>query len=96
MQEELRFKESDRIKAMCSQFQKLGIDISEKKDGIELTGDLDNKIYPGTVSSLNDHRIAMSLAVLALRGTGKVKILDSECIETSFPGFKYELKKSLG
>jgi 3-phosphoshikimate 1-carboxyvinyltransferase len=39
------------------------------------------------VSSHGDHRIAMSMAVAALSATAAVTIEDTECTETSFPGF---------
>jgi len=93
--QELRYKESDRIKAIVTQFKKLGVDIREEKDGMVINGDRNFKAGEGTVDSYGDHRIAMSLSILALSSSGKVSILDSDCINTSFPGFKYNLKKSL-
>jgi len=90
---ELRNKESDRIKALCTQFKKIGVDISEQKDGFEITGNKNSDISGGTVESMGDHRIAMSLAVLSLLSKNSTTILDSDCIDTSFPGFKYILKK---
>ncbi len=90
---ELRNKESDRITALCTQFKKVGVDISEQKDGFEITGNKNSDISGGTVESMGDHRIAMSLAVLSLLSKNSTTILDSDCIDTSFPGFKYILKK---
>lgn len=93
--EELRFKESDRIKSLVSQFRKLNVDIREREDGMVIKGKSDFKAGEGTVSSTGDHRIAMSLSILALLSKGTVTILDSDCINISFPGFKYNLKKIL-
>mgnify|MGYP001145942444 CR=1 FL=1 len=93
--EELRYKESDRISSIASQFRKLGVDIEEKTDGLIINGDKNLKVEEGVVESFGDHRVAMSLAILSLLSKGKVKILSSECIDTSFPGFKYILKKVL-
>jgi 3-phosphoshikimate 1-carboxyvinyltransferase len=90
---ELRNKESDRITALCTQFKKIGVDISEQTDGFEITGNKNSDISGGTVESMGDHRIAMSLAVLSLLSKNSTTILDSDCIDTSFPGFKYILKK---
>ncbi len=90
---ELRNKESDRITALCTQFKKVGVDISERKDGFEIIGNNNSDISGGTVKSMGDHRIAMSLAVLSLLSKNSTIILDSDCIDTSFPGFKYILKK---
>jgi 3-phosphoshikimate 1-carboxyvinyltransferase len=92
---ELRFKESDRVSSITTQFLKLGVDIEAKDDALIIKGFKDLKIGEGTLECNGDHRIAMALAILSLKTKGKVKILDSECISTSFPGFKYELKKTV-
>ena len=92
---ELRFKESDRIKSITSQFTKLGVDIREKEDGMVINGNRNLKIKDSTVDGMNDHRIGMSLAILGLRSTGTINITGSEYIDTSFPGFKYELRKAI-
>jgi len=94
--EELRYKESDRIKSIVSQFSKLNVDIEEKKDGMVIKGNGNLITGNGTVDSLGDHRIAMALSVLALRSKESVTILNSSCIDTSFPGFLYNLKEALG
>ena len=90
---ELRNKESDRISALSTQLKKVGVDIREQKDGFEIRGNSDSNINGGTVESMGDHRIAMSLAILSLLSKNSTTILDSDCIDTSFPGFKYILKK---
>ncbi len=92
---ELRFKESNRIKSIVSQFKKLNVDIEEKEDGIIIKGNSNFKTGEGVVKSFGDHRIAMSLSILALLSSGNVTILDSDCVNVSFPGFKYNLKKIL-
>jgi 3-phosphoshikimate 1-carboxyvinyltransferase len=93
--EELRYKESDRIKSIVSQFEKLNVNIEEKEDGMVIKGDVNFQAGEGSVESFGDHRIAMSLSILALLSTGNVTVLDSDCINTSFPGFTYNLKKVL-
>ena len=92
---ELRYKESDRISSIVSQFKKLGIKVQEKEDNLIIEGDRNLRVGEGSVDSFGDHRIAMSLAILSLLSKGKVKILNSDCINTSFPGFNYILKKVL-
>ena len=92
---ELRYKESDRISSIVSQFKKLGIKVKEKEDNLIIEGDKNLRVGEGSVDSFGDHRIAMSLAILSLLSKGKVKILRSDCINTSFPDFKYILKKLL-
>jgi len=92
---ELRFKESDRISSITTQFSKLGVNIEAKDDNLIIKGSRNLKIGEGSLECNRDHRIAMALAILSLKTKGKVKILDSGCIDTSFPGFKYELKKAV-
>jgi len=85
--EELRVKETDRIKAVVTEFERLGIEIKENKDGMEIVGT--QTVNGGIeVESYHDHRIAMSLAVLALNTEKGITIKGSEIIATSFPNFK--------
>jgi 3-phosphoshikimate 1-carboxyvinyltransferase len=92
---ELRFKESDRISCLVAQFKKAGVSIEEMEDGIIINGNPDLKINEGVYESYGDHRMAMSVAILGLKSETSIKVLGSECIDTSFPGFKYELKKAV-
>ncbi|HWR58612.1 MAG TPA: 3-phosphoshikimate 1-carboxyvinyltransferase, partial [Thermodesulfovibrionales bacterium] len=89
--EELRVKESDRIKAMASELRKLGVELEEYPDGMAIKG---KAILKGCgVESHGDHRIAMSLAVAALIAEGKTIINHASCVGISFPGFFEELKR---
>ena len=88
---ELRLKESDRIKSIASEFKKAGIAVDEFPDGLEIHGCRNLKISPSNFVSYGDHRIAMALAVLALKGGGRFTISGTSCIDTSFPGFKDKL-----
>ncbi|MFP4198737.1 MAG: 3-phosphoshikimate 1-carboxyvinyltransferase, partial [Halanaerobium sp.] len=82
--EELRVKETDRIKAVVTEFERLGIEIKENEDGMEISGP--QQVEGGIeVESYHDHRIAMSLAVLALNTEKGITINGSEIIATSFP-----------
>ena len=83
--EELRVKETDRIAAMCSSLGALGADIAPLADGMKIRGG--EMLRGGRVDSHGDHRIAMSMAVAALRAHEEVEIVDTACTETSFPGF---------
>lgn len=83
---ELRIKETDRIKALCIELKKAGAEIEELPDGMIIRG---NRDINGTVfESYNDHRIAMSLAIMGLRAKGKTVIKGTSCIKTSFPDFE--------
>lgn len=93
--EELRVKETDRIKAVVTEFERLGIEIRENEDGMEISGV--QTVEGGIeVESYHDHRIAMSLAVLALNSEKGITINGSEIIATSFPNFKKLLAEVIG
>jgi 3-phosphoshikimate 1-carboxyvinyltransferase len=84
---ELRVKESDRIGAMAAALAKLGVSCEEYPDGIRVDGPA--QILPGVrCDSRGDHRIAMSLAVLSAAAGVPVEVTETECIDTSFPGFR--------
>ena len=86
----LRHKESDRAETIRREYEKMGIkvDISEKNI-MKIEG---GEISPATTFSHNDHRIAMSLAVSALRCQGNVIIQNAECVEKSYPTFFEDLE----
>lgn len=89
--QELRVKESDRIKAVVSNLQNCEIDAKELEDGFEIIG---GKFHDGEIKSFGDHRIAMSFLIANLKAN--IKIDDEECIKTSFPNFKNILKDIIG
>ncbi len=88
---ELRVKESDRIAVTASQLNRLGASVSELPDGLEIQGGASLK---GTdVDSFTDHRIAMSLAVAALRAKGSTTIRRAEAAAVSYPPFASTLEQ---
>jgi len=87
---ELRVKESDRIKTMVSELKKMGADIQELEDGMFIVGP--TKLKGTTVKSYGDHRVAMALTIAGLLAEGKTTVEDTDCIQTSFPGFEEILK----
>ncbi|ROR32296.1 3-phosphoshikimate 1-carboxyvinyltransferase [Inmirania thermothiophila] len=89
---ELRVKESDRIAAMAEALQGVGIEARPLPDGIVVRG---GRIRGGSVWSHGDHRVAMAMAVAALRAEGTVLVRDCAAVATSFPGFA-ELAARLG
>jgi len=83
---ELRVKEADRIKGMCINLERLGVHVEEYDDGMVIHGA--QRIEPkGVLDSYGDHRIAMSLAVLASHASAPVVITNTSCISTSYPEF---------
>ena len=91
---ELRVKESDRLAVMATELGKMGASISELADGLEITGG--NQLYGAEVDSYTDHRIAMSLAIAALRAKGKTTIHRAEAASISYPNFVDTLIGVLG
>ncbi|MHB1391966.1 MAG: 3-phosphoshikimate 1-carboxyvinyltransferase [Clostridia bacterium] len=89
----LRFKESDRLKAICSELGKLGACIIEKQDGLVIDGR--KSLRGGKVDSWNDHRIAMALAIAATRCEEPVTISNASSVKKSYPDF-WEQYRALG
>ncbi len=81
----LRYKESDRLKALENELKKIGIDATATKDSLIVNG-APEKLHGAEIECYNDHRIAMSFAVLGLKVKGIV-IKDEKCVAKSFPGF---------
>ncbi len=93
---ELRHKESDRIKNMQEGFNKIGIKTKSTKDSLKIYGNPNIKIKKIlNIFSNGDHRIAMSWAILGLLLGIKLKIHNFETVNTSFPNF-VKLIKNIG
>ncbi len=90
--EELRYKESDRIRTVVRGLKSLGVKVEEKQDGMVIEGGF---VGGGTVNSFGDHRIAMAFAIAGLRSSSDVHIQDCACVSTSFPNF-VELAQETG
>lgn len=92
--ERVRLKECDRLHAMAVELSKLGADIREKPDGLIIEGK--KSLHGGTVSSWNDHRIAMALAAITPRIEGNLTIEGAESVKKSYPRFWDDFKKAGG
>ena len=91
---ELRVKESDRIAVMVQQLNRMGAQVRELPDGMEITG---GTPLTGTdVDSHTDHRIAMSLAIAALNASGTTTIHRAEAASVSYPDFTPTLQQVCG
>ena len=94
--EELRYKESDRISAVSDGLKRSGVNVSEKQDKLTIFGKGNQKIKGGSIiDASNDHRIAMSFAILGSITEKSVEIRGASSIKTSFPNF-IDLMNSLG
>ncbi|HIV75167.1 MAG TPA: 3-phosphoshikimate 1-carboxyvinyltransferase [Candidatus Pseudogracilibacillus intestinigallinarum] len=83
--EELRVKETDRIKAVVDVLSTLGANIEETEDGMIIHGK--TALRGGNISSYYDHRIAMMGAIAALIANSEVWIDDTDSINISYPAF---------
>ncbi|MDM8533849.1 3-phosphoshikimate 1-carboxyvinyltransferase [Clostridiaceae bacterium HSG29] len=81
----LRLKESDRLKAISSEINKLGGNIIEFDDGLEVYPI--NKGIKSEVKSFNDHRIAMALSIFSTRVNGNIILNGETAINKSYPDF---------
>ena len=91
--ERLRIKECDRISCVKEELSKLGAKIEELKDGMIIKGV--DSLSGGILDSHNDHRLAMSFAMLSTIALGEITILGAECVQKSYPNF-WEVFESLG
>lgn len=88
---ELRVKETDRLHAIATELQKLSPgSIEEREDGLVIHGK--SEIRRAQVKSYDDHRMAMSLAVLGAAGEG-VLIENPESVNISYPTFFSEIER---
>ena len=93
----LRHKESDRIASVASEIRKLGGNVKELSDGLEIEGTLGPRplsLHGATINTWDDHRIAMAFSVAGLVVPG-VSILKPQVVTKSFPGF-FEALTSIG
>jgi 3-phosphoshikimate 1-carboxyvinyltransferase len=89
--EELRVKETDRIKVMAAELKKLGAEISETPDGFIIDGP--QKLKGAVVDGHDDHRVAMSMTIAGLVASEQTIVNDSKCAGDSFPGFAETLAR---
>lgn len=89
-----RVKECNRLLAMVTELRKLNIQAKELEDGIQIEGcggNLDQLKLPASIFCYNDHRIAMSFAVLSAR-VPQITIQDKECVDKTYPTFWLDLE----
>ena len=90
--EELRVKESDRIKAICKNLKEVGADIIEKSDGFIINGI--TQLKSGNIDTFDDHRIAMTFHVASIISGKNIILNNTNCVDISFPNF-YKTLESL-
>ncbi len=84
---ELRKKESDRIEAICTNLSRVGVNVEELSDGFRIHGNPNMRVKPASIDTHNDHRIAMSFAVLEAVTAAGISLSETHSIRTSYPAF---------
>jgi 3-phosphoshikimate 1-carboxyvinyltransferase len=82
---ELRVKESDRIALVAENLRRMGAQVTEVEDGLDVPGG--QSLHGAEIDAGGDHRIAMAFSVAALRAEGESTILGAESADISFPEF---------
>jgi 3-phosphoshikimate 1-carboxyvinyltransferase len=86
---ELRVKETDRITTVVNNLRAMGGVVEEFEDGMEIEGG--HPLHAAEIDSFGDHRIAMAFAIAGLFAKGETVIRNTECVNTSYPGFSHHL-----
>ena len=81
---ELKVKETDRIETICDNLKAMGCNVTPTDDGMIIVG---GTLKGAMIHTLLDHRIAMAFSIAALVAEGNTKILDSKCVDVSYPSF---------
>ncbi len=87
----LRFKETDRLRALATELRRLGADVEELPDELKIDGV--GHLKGAKLKSYDDHRMAMAFAVAGLVARGETNIEDVESIPVSYPGFVEDMRK---
>jgi len=88
----IRHKETDRVTAVATEARRLGAAVEEHPDGLTIRPGC---LHGAEIHTYDDHRMAMSFALVGLRIPG-VKILNPDCTAKTYPGFFDDLKRLAG
>jgi len=80
----IRHKETDRLQAVATELERLGVSIEEREDGITIYPA--KEIHPTVVQTYDDHRMAMAFSLVGLRVPG-IEIADPLCVNKTFPDY---------
>jgi 3-phosphoshikimate 1-carboxyvinyltransferase len=85
----IRHKETDRLAALAAELRRVGAEVEEFADGLRITP---RPLHGAEVETYNDHRMAMSLALVGLKVPGVV-IKNPGCVAKTYPEFFSDLEK---
>jgi 3-phosphoshikimate 1-carboxyvinyltransferase len=87
----LRFKETDRLRAVSTELRKLGAEIEELPDELKIDGV--KQLKGSSLNSYGDHRMAMAFAIAGLVARGETIVDGAESIPVSYPSFVEDMRK---
>ncbi|PSP80381.1 3-phosphoshikimate 1-carboxyvinyltransferase [Halobacteriales archaeon QS_4_69_225] len=90
--EHVRLKETDRVAAMATELDRMGVDVEERTDELVVDG---GGLEGATVSGHADHRIVMALSVAGVVADGETTVAGADHVDVSFPAF-FETLSALG
>ena len=82
----LRVKETDRITALKTEIEKLGAEASASEDTLTILPPEDGDFRPAMIDTYDDHRMAMSFAIVGSKVSG-ITIRDAKCVQKTYPQF---------
>lgn len=85
----IRHKETDRLTALATELRRVGASVEESADRLRI---VPGPLHGAEIETYNDHRMAMSMALVGLRVPGIV-ILNPGCVAKTYPGFFADLEK---
>lgn len=85
----MRLKETDRVLAVVTELRRTGLEVEEHPDGLTI---YPGPVQPAEIQTYDDHRMAMSFALLGLRVPG-IRIADPECTSKTYPHFFADLEQ---
>ena len=88
----IRHKETDRLAAVATELRKFGAAVTETADGLVI---VPGPLRGAAVETYDDHRLAMSLALVGLRVPGVI-VNDPGCVAKTYPGFWRDLERACG
>ena len=84
-----RHKETDRIGDLARELRRVGAEVQEHEDGLTI---IPRPLHAATLQTYDDHRMAMSLALIGLRTPG-ITILDPACTAKTYPQYFEDLER---
>ena len=85
----IRHKETDRLTALATELRRVGAEVEEFTDGLTI---VPRPLHGGEIETYNDHRMAMSMALIGLKMPGVI-IKNPGCVAKTYPGFWEDLDK---